>query len=248
MTNDPSETEKDYEMPYGDKKVFISAICSLLEIRAEKYSNWLDLPLKLMVRWYPQLDDTGKDTYGKWEIFREEFKYTPDAVEIEKQIRDEFEDRLGSDDSKEATKAKSEMVGRLKDELHYEHNPPVKVVFDKLTPLYGQIKEDLQNELKQENDLTHGKDKASLLKERLENEVRSKLETNYEVIIVSELEQTHLDSPQGTMCDIKGDGKLRNMNKGYKQSGTYIDRLSFLGVQEKDLQKPSDEWWLAERA
>lgn len=89
--------------------------------------NLLETNLDLLIRWYAQVDDLGKDTYGYNILNRvQHFKVTERARDVLGRMMDK---------NKPLSTIQSEFFKTLIKATHYEHNAPVDVIKKRLLKL-----------------------------------------------------------------------------------------------------------------
>jgi hypothetical protein len=204
------------EENYGSKQSFLSAMHDIIKLRTEFTKNWVDLTLKLMIRWYHQLDENGHDTYGKWLIFNSMYRYTYDAAVKENELRKQLNIQKTNLDTNNDEDAKIKLYKSLKLGLHYEHNVPVKLKVKEIIDLH--ISKTVNSEF------------ITL------EELHQRLNEQYEIIIITEEQRIKLDTPT-TIIGAKGKRKT----VCYKESGGYNERLSIIGVAGDEFLKKKDE-------
>jgi hypothetical protein len=59
---------------------YLEILCDIIKKNTKFDNGHLKIVIHLMLRWYPQLDSEGNDTYGKLSNYRENFLFTERAM------------------------------------------------------------------------------------------------------------------------------------------------------------------------
>lgn len=166
---------------------------SLLKVKGVSRRKIIDQALDLDIRWYAQCDSDGIDTYG----------YDLARVVMNHRITKRAAIKL------KGLLTDGKAISELERSVHYEHNPPVKVIREKL--------------------LDFTRNKSISIKD-----VKKLLDTKYEVIILSNDENLVLNRANGTFSL---DGKPK-VACGYSVKGSWKERLEkidakFASAQER---------------
>lgn len=155
-----------------------------------------------IIRWTPQISEDGRDSYGIDVL--ERIKTHRISNRLFKEIISEINstDFSAVSNKNELNSCFNELKKRINKKIHYEHNPPVEVIKQKLMKIYSEKEDELNEE-----------------------EIHKILTLKYEVILISQEEHKALDSK----AELNLDGK-QFKGKGLKKSGEFDERLKSINA------------------
>ena len=114
-------------------QIFLNDDFVLMQIKRKKGKTLIETCLDLMIRWCPQMNEEGRDTYS-FDIIRKlkTHRITIRAAELIGNLIDNY-----------GTEPREVFLERLNDNIHYEHNSPVNEIRIKLAqiklPTYADV-------------------------------------------------------------------------------------------------------------